>query len=189
MKPIVIDNCLPKLYFDNLVRRVTDWEKVPYVFVSRTGNNNGREEILDYSHCVLVFDRGNVISPLYDVLYDTLLLMLDSIGCRIEKLLRIRIGLITAQEKSFEHEPHVDFPFDHKTVLLYLNSVDGNTTLYNEYYDPATMFNIDDKIALTVQQTIKPEANRVVLFDGFQFHSSSKPTTNSYRLVVNFNFK
>ena len=189
MNPIVIDNCLPKLYFDNLVRRVTDWEKVPYVFILRTGNNNGREEILDYSHCVLVFDRGNYLSPLYDVLYSTLLIILDNAGWEIEKLIRIRIGLITAQKENFQHEPHVDFPFRHKTVLLYLNSVDGFTTLYNEFYDPANMFRFEDKSILTVQQTIKPEANRAVLFDGFQFHSSSNPTNYPYRLVVNYNFK
>jgi hypothetical protein len=189
MEPIIIDNCLPKLYFDNLVRRVTDWEKVPYVFISRTGNNNGRSDILDSSHANLVFNRGNHISPLYDLLYDALLIILDSAGWEIEKLIRIRIGLITAQKENFQHEPHVDFQFSHKTVLLYLNSVDGFTTLYNEFYDPANIFKFEDKMKLTVQQTIRPEANRAVLFDGFQFHSSSTPTTHQYRLVVNFNFK
>jgi hypothetical protein len=184
MKPIVIDNCLPKLYFDNLVRRVTDWEKVPFHFVERTGYINGRSEVLDYSHVAAIFDRNTILSPLHDILYDSLLIMLDSFECKFERLIRIRLGFITAQKENFTHEPHVDFQFAHKTALLYLNNVDGYTTIYDQLFEHG-----EKPREWTIQQTVNPVANRAVLFDGYQYHSSSTPTTHPYRLVVNYNFK
>ena len=36
---------------------------------------------------------------------------------------------------------------------------------------------------------VQPKENRFVMFDSNQFHSSSVPTQNQYRVVVNFIFK
>jgi hypothetical protein len=186
MKPILIDNCLPQLFFNDIVSRVTDWGKVPYVFVPNTAYP--RPEIndpLDYSFCHMVFDRGNILSSLHDTLNGALLIMLDSAKISFTRLIRIRVGLITAMDINKRHDPHTDMPARHKTALLYLNTVDGDTTLYNEFHDPNSATKIDK---WTVQHSIKPEANRALIFDGFQYHSSSTPTTNPYRLIVNYNF-
>jgi hypothetical protein len=111
--------------------------------------------------------------------------MLDSAKIPFTRLVRIRIGLITAMNFNKSHDPHTDMPVSHKTALLYLNTVDGDTTLYNEFHNPNSTIKIDK---WSVQHSIKPEANRALIFDGFQYHSSSAPTINPYRLVVNYNF-
>lgn len=184
MEPIIIDGCLPRMFFDNAVSRITEWEKIPYVFLNSSAYGGKYNDPYDYSFCHLVFDKGIVLSPLYDVLYDSLLIALDKMSVSIGRLIRIRIGLITAQTFNKKHEPHVDMTYSHKTLLLYLNDVDGPTTLYNQFYDPTK-----EEFIWTVQQLIEPVANRAVLFDGLQYHSSSTPTTHPYRLVVNYNFK
>ena len=41
----------------------------------------------------------------------------------------------------------------------------------------------------TIGHREKPEANKFVFFNGHQYHSSSNPTTNPWRVVLNFNIK
>ena len=92
------------------------------------------------------------------------------------------------------NDPHVDFEKEHYTGLLYLNDSDGDTFIYNQKYDPSTnllmqeYFNTFLNGHLSVKETISPKQNRLVIFDGHYFHSSSTPTIVPARYVVNFNF-
>lgn len=110
----------------------------------------------------------------------------------VKKMLRIRLGLINITENTIIHTPHIDFPYEHNTGLLYLNDSDGDTLLYQERYDT----NIDKKqydLKVRSKQNeiitnITPEENKLVLFDGLIYHSSSSPTLTDRRVVVNFNY-
>lgn len=110
----------------------------------------------------------------------------------ITKMLRIRLGLITVTEKNITHTPHIDFPFEHKTGLLYLNNSDGDTILYNERYDTtADKKQYDHKVRNKHNEiitTFTPEENKLVIFDGLLYHSSSSPTITDRRVVINFNY-
>jgi len=90
----------------------------------------------------------------------------------------------------------VDHHAPHQTGLLYLNDSDGDTYFYDNYYDPAvdedfSQFDYYQKFIiehLKLQQSVTPKSNRLVLFDGYQYHASSCPIKTQLRVVMNFNY-
>ena len=92
------------------------------------------------------------------------------------------------------NDPHIDFDTPHKTGLFYVNDADGATILYDNKYNVNSKLDgaqylekvVGDK--LSISQEIDPKANRLVIFDGLTYHSSSTPTTVPRRVVLNFNF-
>ena len=58
-------------------------------------------------------------------------------------------------------------------MIYYVNNSDGDTVIY------------DNKKLVRV----KPEAGKILMFDGSLYHASSRPTKNKLRKVVNINFK
>lgn len=104
------------------------------------------------------------------------------IGVELDKVLRIRAGLITVTQDTYYHSPHVDYLGQHYTAILYLNKCNGVTQFYNEIYDGNVPNN------LTIKDEITPEDNKFVIFDGCRYHNSSTPTDVSARYAINFNF-
>jgi hypothetical protein len=80
--------------------------------------------------------------------------------------------------------PHVDADQPHLVVLYYVNDSDGETVIYeNKFqgYENVPMFK-----DLQEKQRVTPKAGRVVLFDGFYWHTSCQPEHN-VRCIVNYN--
>ena len=74
----------------------------------------------------------------------------------------------TAQQHC-EHGMHQDRPFDHKGMLIYMNTCDGYTR-----------FESGEKIDSV--------ANRIVFFNPFIKHTSTNTTNASRRVTINFNY-
>lgn len=72
---------------------------------------------------------------------------------------------------------------DTYTGLYYLNTCDAETVLYNEHYDIDSLF----PQSMTEYQRIRPEYNKLVLWDSRRFHSSPACGDTS-RFLVNLNF-
>lgn len=102
-------------------------------------------------------------------------------------LIRARLGL---KQPKADHKdenynlPHVDYQYPHDTVIYYFNDSDGDTRMFKEHAkdDP-------DPKTFTVEKRIEPKANRLVLFDGLQFHTASNPITTNRRIILNVNLK
>ena len=101
----------------------------------------------------------------------------------------IRARLALQMWKGLEHithSAHVDSEQEHLVGLLYLNDSDGDTTLYDQEYEWGTP-SAPPKV-LTKKSEVHPRANRLVIFDGYHYHSSSAPTNYPSRYVINFNW-
>ena len=71
---------------------------------------------------------------------------------------------------------HVDDSFmkdNFFSMIYYINDSDGDTVVYK-----------DKKLI-----GVKPEAGKVLMFDGKLHHASSSPVKNKLRKVVNINFR
>jgi Rps23 Pro-64 3,4-dihydroxylase Tpa1-like proline 4-hydroxylase len=65
-------------------------------------------------------------------------------------------------------------------MVYYCNDSDGDTFLFNEFYDGKN----PDK--LTIAQRVTPKKNRCVVFESNRMHASSSPIYSKDRRIINF---
>lgn len=159
--------------------------------------NTGYEKIKenkewDFSWAHFVFRDGQIVSDLYPYLMPIVLNIGDAIGVDAQHILRIRIGCNTKTPMPIIHSPHIDSTVPHYTALLYLNDSDGDTVIYNQKYpflkNSAPHDEYSKNLNFTELARHSPEFNKVVVFDGSHYHSSSSPTIADRRIVVTMNF-
>jgi hypothetical protein len=192
MRPIVIDNAVPKLLFERFQREMlsfnTEWHYLP----STAYRGNVESTDASFSHTSLF--EGQKTSDLLYMYESVLLAGLSCVDINVTALVRLRTGLFMKADQNYVHPPHVDFDYPHLTALLYLNDSDGDTLLYKERYDNSHGLNASDYFHLklmetvTVETSVSPKANRMVIFDGLQYHSSTSPVNSARRVTMNCNF-
>ena len=140
----------------------------------------------------LLLDQDGVESPFLPTFQALLDNISDALGG--VTFFRARLALQLNNGKNCPNLPHTDHEEDHYSALYYLHDSSGDTVFYNEYDDPNDG-TIDDrwhkaktqKYTECMRQT--PKANTLFAFDGHQFHSSSNPTDNEFRIILNLNFR
>jgi hypothetical protein len=190
-----------KIYNDVLTKQVFEKLRViifssdfPWYYMDTTAYKNDENvSLFSYSFYHIAYDNNQFVSPYGPMLELAILNMLDKTDEKIDKLFRIRLGMITITPNTVFHSPHVDGPEEHRTGLFYMNTSDGNTTIFNERFNQSSRLGIYEqakliKNNLTPKKIIKPEENQLVLFDGLNYHQSSTPTTVARRIVINFNY-
>jgi hypothetical protein len=135
-----------------------------------------------------------------DPFFSALCFMLKAVllihGVEVERILRIRFGLTfpLLQSEIEISTPHVDSCEKHKAAILYLNTSDGDTILYENrhkwgiVFDNNTFPDYIKDMVFKEEIRITPERNKILLFEGNCFHSSAIPTETSRRLIINLNY-
>lgn len=93
--------------------------------------------------------------------------LLIAMDCKA--LIRVKANLYPSTETRVTHPPHRDFDYSHKGAIFYLNTNDGLTILEDG-------------------TEIESVENRLLLFDSYNFHSSTTCTNDQCRININFNF-
>ena len=130
-----------------------------------------------------VFNGTDWISAYSTAINHCVLTALEDANEQVHEILRIRVIMNTIAPEPFVLAPHIDTDVPHKTCILYLTECDGDTIFYKERFQGqfATEF--------TEESRVTPKANRMILFDGLQYHSGSTPTKNAARIAINFNYR
>ena len=89
-------------------------------------------------------------------------------------ILRMKSNLLLSTQKG-ANTPHVDMTDPHTVLLYYINDSSGPTTFYDN--------------DLKVVKEVEPRKGRILTFNGSMLHSSTPPTSNEYRSVINFDLK
>jgi hypothetical protein len=186
----VIENCLPKYLFQSLADTLMH-KDVAWYYCSTAYEEETTLFGYSFHHTVLFNSKSN--SHLCTFIEPLVRALIYENGDTIDDLMRIRVGLITVTQKPLVHGAHIDFEYPHKTGLLYINESDGDTIFYENRYDPmsgvlSASFIRDPKTKLKIQTRVPPEPNKLILFDGYQYHSSSTPNKTARRIVLNFNY-
>ena len=190
----IFDNVLGKNAIQSLQREIVESIGFPWYKTTTTYDLKSSYDTYDFSWFHMVFKEGEVVSQSYSLIYPLLLCAFDNINEPINNLIRLRLALQTPVGKQFVNDAHVDYGFEHKTALLYLNTCDGNTIVYKEQYNhisqisPIDYLNNTLKNNLTVLKEIEPVENRIVLFDGLNYHASQRPINFPYRVILNINY-
>lgn len=188
------NNILPKSVLNHLQKDIFS-DRFPWYSVS-LDYSRGKKHPLSFhwTHSALMQDDCN--SSICKMLQVTSMFALESVGENVDKILRIRIGLHQITPQPFVGSPHVDFPVAHKVALIYLNNSDGDTILYNEKFDIAFTNKLDSQQyfeqkldgKVTEMERVAPEENKMILFDGLHYHSSSSPVRAPRRFVINIDY-
>lgn len=103
----------------------------------------------------------------------------------VNEIIRIKSNITTRATSSDYLAPHVDQNTPHKVFLYYVNDSDGDTVFFEQFWHEG--INIEKK-DLTEALRVSPRMGRGVIFDGLQYHASSKPIKHDYRCVINIDF-
>ena len=87
----------------------------------------------------------------------------------LKSLIRIKVNFYPYTSEVKEHGRHIDYDFEHKAAVFSLNTCNGFTRMSN-----------GDKVDSV--------ANRIVFFDGSEYHNSSTTSDQKGRYNINFNY-
>lgn len=191
---IVEDDFLGKSYSDRLLAvalsPVFQWRFEPDVTFGSAAPE-GKPQSPGWTHSLLQDGEFSEFLNLFVPLLDNIQ---DHLGQKCN-FTRLRVALHENINNSSKYNnPHTDYQEDHYSAIYYLNDSDGDTFFFKEYDDPnfGTIQQRWDKIQsitnFTVEKSVTPKKNRIVIFDGHQFHASSHPKESPYRIILNVNF-
>jgi hypothetical protein len=196
----VYDNVLPKETFEFFKLQCVD--SVSWDFVDNAAyrqidieNVNITNKVSKYSFARTIFGRRDGTKlPEFELCVANITFMLANTGISINGLKRIRFGLLTGSDTKIVNSPHVDFYDPHITGLFYFGNTNGETVFYKKSYD-LTMdpTNVPKWVTswendpTQIETKIECKENRLVLFNGLTYHSSTRPTDASKRVTMNFN--
>ena len=94
-------------------------------------------------------------------------------GITHQGVTRAQFNLVFPSPTGRPSLPHVDQDFDHGVLLFYLHDADGDTLIIDNDYNE--------------QDRVTPKENRVLAFDGSQWHCGGTPKETPTRIVLNCN--
>jgi len=155
----VIDNFLPQDEFKYIQDSILS-DHFPFYFNESITSDKDPKDYYYFTH---TFFYDNKPQSNWFVLWKN---FLKKIKCR--SLIRIKASMYMNSKKKRKNKPHVDYTFEHKGCLFYINTNNGET-----FFE---------------KKKVLPKENRVVFFQPHKLHSSSLCTDQKRRLVINFNY-
>lgn len=159
--------------------------------------------------CLAMYDNnnsslGNIVTDEYLQFKPMFMEMLHRLGYNEDSLLRIKCNMtLSSPELTAEHYsiPHVDNTVEHKSIVFYVNDSDGDTRIFHQKQKPIS-WRIGENATeeerrnyarhfvqsgFTVEHSITPKANRLLIFDGLQYHTAGFPVKSRRRVILNMN--
>jgi len=159
MKYKIIDNFLDKENFIKIKNLMLD-SYFPWYF----NNSVSNEKVKDGFYFTHYFYKDYSITSEKNVLLEPLILKIKP-----KSIIRIKGNFYPQTHKIMEHGKHVDYTFEHKGFIFYVNNNDGFTKLKDG----------------TIIESIE---NRGLFFDPSIEHNSSTCTDQVGRININFNY-
>lgn len=212
----IIDNFFPEDQFNRLQSEILG-SGIPWYYTDNisvpdwlTVNDSNAIETSAVHSDLFETERNGFMSEQCLRLQDVFEDMVHRLGFELKDLLRIRASMKWPQSHIKDHNyniPHIDIPEPHTVALFYVNDSDGPTRIFDQYQptdrvypkvreedikNPEVVKLFHDyyiRDGFTVKQLIEPKANRMVLFDGYQYHTSGLPISSSRRIILNINFR
>lgn len=160
----IIDNALDKGYFEHLNKKILhSGPKFQWMFNEKVATHDDDPNDEQFYFVSSFYNNNNIENPFYYELKP----LLDFLDVRA--IIRARAIMYTNQGKQIIHKRHRDLDYDHTAALLYLNTNDG----FTELNDGTRIESIE---------------NRLLMFNGFEEHSSSTCTDQKRRVLISLNY-
>jgi len=154
---------------------------------------------------ISMYDKeNNMMSDEFLSLKPMFIYLLHKLGYTEQNLTRMRCVTtlsVPGITSEYYNLPHVDNPSEHKSVVFYVNDSDGDTRLFHQRQKPFNWRLKPDateeekknyanqfiRSGFTVEHCITPKANRLLIFDGLQYHTAGFPVNSRRRVIINMN--
>jgi hypothetical protein len=138
---------------------------IPWFFNGSVTYGSGPidSKLRDFQFTHTMYMSGRVQSPIFDALAP----ILDKLNTKA--IIRVKANLIPLAEQIIEHDMHMDFPYDAKTAIFYVNSNNGYTKF-------------------ETGQKVQSVGNRAVVFPMQIKHCGTTCTDSKIRVVINVNY-
>lgn len=183
----VFDNIIPQKYQNDIENLLLKNQTCPWYMVEDMTYSNTNDlsilsqKFIGFSH---VFkNESGVQSKVYDFLLPLVYTVCEKINYDFKSIVMAR-SFLQLPNTQGTNNPHIDFKNPHTVLLYYVNDSQGPTVLYEEQFPDIAIEEVHNK-KLTIKEKIDPKKGRCVVFNGFQYHSSSGPSHNA-RCVINF---
>ena len=187
----IIDNFLPEDEFLKIQTFLTSRE-FPWFFLSNASKSPGSYvvenavESFAFSHDIIWGDENRNQSFTAIKFYPLFNKILEEHNFQID-IFRVRAAITTNKTGFQEYNynlPHVDYDnIQHTAAIFYINETDGDTWFFKERFAGAP-----EPIKYTVERRISPKPNRIVIFNGDHYHTSSNPIHHDTRIIINLDW-
>ena len=161
--------------------------RFPWFFYETTNKPADEKAIVSGDKVVEQFQMVGAIYPntqAYEIAMNVLNQFAAKNNMVVDKVFRVKANLLTRGSGDGYHLPHIDGDSPHKVFLYYVNNSDGDTVMFDKFFDP----NQDSVKDLSIVDRVSPEMGKAIVFDGYQYHASSSPILNDFRCVINIDF-
>lgn len=186
----VLDNLTSKSNVKHLEKCLINH---PWYYLKDTAYNQfvSIEKPYEPSWVHFLYNNEESLSDLKPLAEAILINALNRLNLSYSKLIRIRAGMSTRTPYPIKHSPHVDWDDHHMSAVYYVNDSDGDTIFYKEKRDETlsvSSYEWGKNRTFSVDKHVSPIADRIVVFDGLTYHSSTTPCNTDYRIIINFNW-
>jgi hypothetical protein len=155
----IVDNLLPEQDFFTL-KELMEGSDLPWFYISHVADESDVSDSY-FNHTFYANGIPNSNN------YSSVVPLLNQIECKA--IIRVRANLYPSKQEIIEHAQHADFPFDHKAMILYINTNNGFTCLKDG-------------------TKIESVANRALFFNGGELHNSTTCTDSPCRINLSINY-
>jgi len=159
----VIDNFLPKDEF-NKIKDIMTGYNLPWFLQNFVAyENQPKPSHWYFTH--MFCEDGKGVTPFYSLIDE----IFFKNKLNPKAVIRVKGNLYPKDENYIEHDWHIDYDFDHKGAIFYINTNNGHTILEDG-------------------TKIESVENRMLLFNAGRKHKSTNCTDTKYRMNINFNY-
>jgi len=160
--------------------------EITWTHIKDTTYENGRTPSIDtpaFAHILLGHDGYR--SPFLDKFTPLHQALMNRLDITPKNVFRMRLGFLLNTRYTFPSQPYVynsphkDADFDHLTAVFHFMHSDGNTVIFNQ---------TEESDAYSIKESIEPDQNMAVVFDGNYYHASTCPKVFTKRIALTINF-
>jgi len=192
-KVFVFDDILTKKQQEDL-KRILLSSQFPWHFMPDVTGEDSRDGRPAFQNKLIYDGKVNVggkpLSLLHQLIDNSLSKLYEELNVKADyELFRIRTFLqmpLANLSGSRRDAHHIDyFNKRHLSILYYVFDADGDTVIFENMYHPNDI-KVPELNELKVKKKVTPKQGRVVVFDGYHWHTGTQPK-KGMRCVINSN--
>lgn len=192
-KVLVVDDILPRQKQENLKNMLLS-SQFPWHFTPDVTGEHSTDGRPAFNHYLVDDGKVNVggkpLELLQQLINNSLSKLHEDLNEAADyELFRMRTFLqmpLANLKGSKRDTHHVDFyQRRHLSILYYVFDADGDTVIFENMYHPDNP-SVPELDELKIKQEVTPKQGRVVIFDGYYWHTGTQPE-KGMRCVINSN--